>query len=67
MIDKDKKPKSKKAIWTEKFEQMQPGDSFYFETKWPSSVAIAFGYWVSRNMFTIEKEGNGHRFFWKNK
>lgn len=60
-IEKGKAPKGRKpSKWN--FEGMVPGDSFYFEGKQPSQVAIAYGYWLAHGKYTIEKEGNGYRF-----
>jgi len=42
---------------------MKPGDSFYIEGKTPSMIVQAFGYFLAKGKYTIEREGDGYRFF----
>ena len=59
-IDRDKLPK-RRFQW--RFRNMKPGDSFYIEGKTPSMIVQAFGYFLAKGKYTIEREGDGYRFF----
>lgn len=59
-IEQGKTPRERKSKWG--FEEMKEGDSFYFDVK-PQQIAISYGYYLSRGKYTIEKEGDGYRFY----
>lgn len=62
-IEQRKLPPSRKPRkWGETFDQMKPGDSFYFEGK-PTTVISSFGFHCAKGRYSVRKEGNGHRFY----
>lgn len=63
-IERGIKPPKRRSKWADKFKEMEPGDSFKFEGTSPSTVALAFGYWLAKGNFSIIKEDDGYRFFW---
>jgi hypothetical protein len=60
-IDKGKPLPKRKNKWN--FNEMKPGDSFYFEAASHSTAIIAFGYYLAKGKYSLKKEGNGYRFY----
>ncbi len=58
-IDKGKEPKRKLTKY--RFDQMEPGDSFYYEGSRTAPI-ISYGYYRVQGEYKTEKEGNGWRF-----
>lgn len=64
-IDRNKgPPPTRKSKWAKEFDKMKPGDSLFFEGSSPSTVSIAFGLWLARGKYSIQKEDGGYRFYW---
>jgi hypothetical protein len=60
-------PKKRTRSVTEfDFENMKPGESFYYEGSRNSAI-VPFVYRVASGYYRTEKDGNGWRFFLKKK